>query len=199
MPDLVSRHRTPRRYSDKQQHTHWSTKIVTVGEGWAAGFHNWSMYWDSTTLSLYLDGKQMNSVSIQSAAEPGVPNPFQQKVFMILNQAIGGSNGGDPSKTTFPLTFEVDYVRVYQGGSDWPPAGPPPPPPPAGGAAACMKQCGGSGEAGCCMFTEATGGCDFHGGWHVQGGGGSPGTEAANCYASGSCDGWNPNERCHKG
>jgi beta-glucanase (GH16 family) len=33
---------------------------------------------------------------------------------MLLNLAIGGTNGGDPSKTQFPARFEIDYVRVYQ-------------------------------------------------------------------------------------
>jgi hypothetical protein len=33
---------------------------------------------------------------------------------MVLNLALGGMNGGDPSLTAFPNRFEVDYVRVYQ-------------------------------------------------------------------------------------
>jgi hypothetical protein len=33
---------------------------------------------------------------------------------MLLNLAIAGTNGGDPSSTTFPARFEVDYVRVYE-------------------------------------------------------------------------------------
>jgi hypothetical protein len=32
----------------------------------------------------------------------------------ILNLAIGGANGGDPSATAFPTRYEVDYVRVFQ-------------------------------------------------------------------------------------
>jgi hypothetical protein len=32
---------------------------------------------------------------------------------MILNLALGGDKGGDPSSTTFPVQFEVDYVRVF--------------------------------------------------------------------------------------
>jgi hypothetical protein len=33
---------------------------------------------------------------------------------MRLNFAVGGMNGGDPSGTTFPQRYEVDYVRIYQ-------------------------------------------------------------------------------------
>ena len=45
-------------------------------------------------------------------------NPFRQPHYMILNLAIGGTNGGDPSKTEFPAKFEIDYVRVYKRRSD---------------------------------------------------------------------------------
>ena len=41
-------------------------------------------------------------------------NPFKQPHYILLNLAIGGDNGGDPSLTKFPKRFEVDYVRVYQ-------------------------------------------------------------------------------------
>jgi hypothetical protein len=41
-------------------------------------------------------------------------NPFQKPHYLLLNLAIGGTQGGDPSNTSFPVRFEVDYVRVYQ-------------------------------------------------------------------------------------
>ena len=41
-------------------------------------------------------------------------NPFREPHYILLNLAIGGTNGGDPSKTEFPARFEADYVRVYQ-------------------------------------------------------------------------------------
>ena len=33
---------------------------------------------------------------------------------MLVNLAIGGINGGDPSATPFPTRYEIDYVRVFQ-------------------------------------------------------------------------------------
>ena len=33
---------------------------------------------------------------------------------ILLNLALGGVNGGDPSKPNYPITYYVDYVRVYQ-------------------------------------------------------------------------------------
>jgi len=41
-------------------------------------------------------------------------NAFKQPHYMLLDLAIGGKQGGDPSETIFPARFEVDYVRVYQ-------------------------------------------------------------------------------------
>jgi hypothetical protein len=41
-------------------------------------------------------------------------NPFLAPHALRLNLAVGGPQGGDPSRTTFPQRYEVDYVRVYQ-------------------------------------------------------------------------------------
>jgi len=42
-------------------------------------------------------------------------NPFLDRpIYLLLNQAIGGQNGGDYSKTEFPIYFYIDYVRVWQ-------------------------------------------------------------------------------------
>jgi beta-glucanase (GH16 family) len=56
-----------------------------------------------------LDDKLVYSYTITST-NPYTGNPF----YMLVNLAIGGQNGGDPSGTTFPITYLVDYVRVYQ-------------------------------------------------------------------------------------
>jgi beta-glucanase (GH16 family) len=40
---------------------------------------------------------------------------FHQPFFLLLNLAVGGDWPGDPdSKTRFPATMEVDYVRILQ-------------------------------------------------------------------------------------
>jgi hypothetical protein len=35
-------------------------------------------------------------------------------VYILLNQAVGGTQGGDPAETEFPVRFLVDYVLVWQ-------------------------------------------------------------------------------------
>jgi len=81
--------------------------------GWTKKFHVWRMDWNKDSISLFLDDQLLNSVLISQTVNPDGFNPFLQPHYILLNLAIGG-NGGDPSKTRFPMKYEVDYVRVYQ-------------------------------------------------------------------------------------
>jgi beta-glucanase (GH16 family) len=93
----------------------WQSIYRTVDARWAGGFHIWTMVWDSTKIDLYIDTVLQNHYSLSAAdgTGPGGTNPFRQPMYMILNQAIGGTAGGDPSGTTFPVDFRVDWVRVH--------------------------------------------------------------------------------------
>jgi beta-glucanase (GH16 family) len=83
---------------------------------WASKFHVWRMDWDETGIRLYVDDQLLNNVSLQETINQNGSgtNPFKQPHYILLNLALGGDNGGDPSKTTFPRRFDIDYVRVYQ-------------------------------------------------------------------------------------
>jgi beta-glucanase (GH16 family) len=101
--------------------TRWTAKwdgsskaIASLGANWSSNFHIWRMDWDDQNINLYLDDALMNGVPLSSMLNSDGTSPFKQKVYMILNLAIGGDNGGDPSSTTFPVQYEVDYVRVFQ-------------------------------------------------------------------------------------
>ncbi|WP_221452656.1 glycoside hydrolase family 16 protein [Mucilaginibacter sp. FT3.2] len=84
--------------------------------GWSKKFHTWRMDWDETSISLYVDDQLLNHVELKDLVNQDGSgfNPFKQQHYILLNMAIGGDNGGDPSGTPFPKRFEVDYVRVYQ-------------------------------------------------------------------------------------
>jgi beta-glucanase (GH16 family) len=84
------------------------------GAKWAKEFHVWSMEWDAKDINLVLDGKLMTHFNVADDDEPGKDNAFRHPHYILLNQALGGTNGGDPSKTEFPVRLEVDWVRVYQ-------------------------------------------------------------------------------------
>lgn len=84
---------------------------------WDDKFHIWRMDWDEKSIKLYLDDQLLNTIDLTKTINPRgheIRNPFHQKHYLLLNLAIGGKAGGDPSKTKFPTQYEIDYVRVYQ-------------------------------------------------------------------------------------
>lgn len=86
------------------------------GSTWSSLFHTWRMDWDEKGISLFLDDQLLNHVDMEQLENRDGSgfNPFKQPHYMLLNVAVGGDNGGDPSQTIFPSRFEVDWVRVYQ-------------------------------------------------------------------------------------
>jgi beta-glucanase (GH16 family) len=93
------------------------TKPITEFDAdWSSKFHVWRMDWDEDSIRLYVDDKLLNEVDLSKTINKDKEgkNPFRQPHYLLLNLAIGGTNGGDPAKTEFPARFEVDYVRVYQ-------------------------------------------------------------------------------------
>jgi beta-glucanase (GH16 family) len=89
-----------------------SQPLASLGATWSSQFHLWAMEWNATDVNLYLDDKLVYDFKISriaAGANPYTGNPF----YMIVNLAIG-ANGGDPSSVAFPMTYKVDYVRVYR-------------------------------------------------------------------------------------
>jgi beta-glucanase (GH16 family) len=82
------------------------------GSTWSTQYHLWAMEWSATDVDLYLDDKPVYDFKVSratSGTNPYTGNPF----YILVNLAIG-ANGGDPTTTTFPMAYEVDYVRVYR-------------------------------------------------------------------------------------
>jgi beta-glucanase (GH16 family) len=89
------------------------SEITGKDRKWDKKFHIWTMDWNKDSIRLFLDGKLLNSTPVSETVNPDGFNPFLQPHYLLLNLAIGGA-GGDPSRSSFPLRYEVDYVRVYQ-------------------------------------------------------------------------------------
>lgn len=89
------------------------SKFLREDPQWPEKFHIWKMDWTEDYIRLFLDDKLINEVDLSKTTNPDGFNPFHQPHYILLNLAIG-SNGGDPSDTSFPRRYEVDYVRVYQ-------------------------------------------------------------------------------------
>lgn len=94
--------------------------VSDFGPGWADQFHVWRMEWTPEYIHLYVDDVLMNTTNLSQTINGSISNirnPFHQGHYILLNHAIGGNSGGDPSNTTFPARYEIDYVRVYQLGN----------------------------------------------------------------------------------
>ena len=94
-------------------HKNQKTAIKTITDCTIA-FHNYTLEWSPSELNFYID-----SVLYLTA-----PNehlgwtkwPYDQRNFLLLNLAIGGSWGGinGIDYSQFPDSMTVDYVRVYK-------------------------------------------------------------------------------------
>jgi len=99
--------------STKTPFSHFTAK----DPDWANKYHIWRMDWTSRYIKLYLDNELLNTIDVATTINANGTNPFHQAQYLLLNLAIGGINGGDPAQTPFPITYAVDYARVYQENS----------------------------------------------------------------------------------
>ncbi len=90
------------------------TYFLAKDAAWVSKFHIWRMDWTESGIKIFLDDELVNEVSLSETRNPDGFNPFQQPHYLLLNLAVGGDNGGNPRVSTASITYEVDYVRVYQ-------------------------------------------------------------------------------------
>lgn len=86
------------------------------GTSWAESYHVWTWDWTPDRIRLFLDGTLLNDYDVADAdgTGPGGENPFRRSGYVLLNQAIGGTAGGDPSGTSFPVRYYVDWIRHWE-------------------------------------------------------------------------------------
>lgn len=79
-------------------------------------FHTYALEWDATEIRWYVDGVLFAMRNTWYSSGGSFPAPFDQHFYILLNVAVGGNWPGSPNASTvFPVTMEVDYVRVYSG------------------------------------------------------------------------------------
>jgi beta-glucanase (GH16 family) len=82
----------------------------TIGSAFADAFHTFTIDWEPTAVTWYVDGVQYSRHTSSEVSNWVFNHPF----FMLLNVAVGGAWPGSPnSSTVFPQTMTIDYVRVY--------------------------------------------------------------------------------------
>jgi beta-glucanase (GH16 family) len=90
-------------------------EFLEKDKDWHKKFHVWSMSWDENYIKIYIDQELIHETNLNEVQNPDNKNPFagDNKFYILLNLALG-SNGGEPISSELPITYEVDYVRVYQ-------------------------------------------------------------------------------------
>ena len=90
--------------------------IASFSPKWSDDFHVWRMDWDEREIALFVDGQLLNKVDLAKTVnqDGSGTTPFHEPQYILVNLAIGGTQGGDPSATAFPLRLEVEYIRIYQ-------------------------------------------------------------------------------------
>ncbi|MFK8054311.1 MAG: family 16 glycosylhydrolase [Woeseiaceae bacterium] len=79
-------------------------------------FHTYAIEWDATEIRWYVDDVLYATQNQWSSTAAAYPAPFDQNFYIIFNVAVGGNLPGSPDATTvFPVTMDVDWVRVYSG------------------------------------------------------------------------------------
>ena len=99
----------------------WPNNVFTGNEyivptDTTAEFHTYALEWDEAELRWYVDDVLYAMQNSWSTTAAPFPAPFDQPFYILLNVAVGGNFPGPPNAgTAFPVTMEVDYVRVYSG------------------------------------------------------------------------------------
>jgi beta-glucanase (GH16 family) len=85
-------------------------------EGITLDFHEFAFDWSKDEIEFFIDKK---SFAKYSRFDEGYTTdetgwPYDKPYYLILNQAIGGSWGGEVKESDYPSPFLIDYVRYYE-------------------------------------------------------------------------------------
>ena len=94
----------------------FTSVTYTPSESVTDSFHTYAIEWDATEIRWYFDDTLYAVQNNWFSSAAPFPAPFDQPFHILLNVAVGGNLPGVPNaNTVFPVTMEVDYVRVFTG------------------------------------------------------------------------------------
>jgi len=88
--------------------------LFPSGQAVNTAFHNYGIIWSPDKIQFFVDDPTKPFFTTTPNSLPsGDVWPFNQPVFVLLNEAIGGTLGGSITGLTNPGPMTVDYVRWY--------------------------------------------------------------------------------------
>jgi len=103
-------------YGGQSPNNVYSGEQYAVATDVTTDFHVFALEWDEAEIRWYVDGILFAVRNTWSTTAAPFPAPFNKPFYILLNVAVGGNFPGSPTASTvFPVTMEVDYVRVYSG------------------------------------------------------------------------------------
>jgi beta-glucanase (GH16 family) len=75
-------------------------------------FHSYQMHWTADEIAMAIDGVVYYRYTNPRSGKARWP--FDAPQYLLLNLAIGGVLGGTVDDSIFPVTMEIDHVRIWQ-------------------------------------------------------------------------------------
>ncbi|HAK58646.1 MAG TPA: glucan endo-1,3-beta-D-glucosidase [Lachnospiraceae bacterium] len=110
-------------YGEPHKETQGTYNTPSGEKDFYEDYHNLAVEWVPGRITWYVDGIKYHEARDWFTAKPGddpltFPAPFDQKFYMILNLAVGGSWVGMVDDATIAdmdnQSYSIDYVRAYQ-------------------------------------------------------------------------------------
>jgi len=88
----------------------YTSSRTTTSAGYADGFHTYGVRWTPSEIIWYVDG-----IEVGTHTQPQGDNNAYQLMYVIANLAVGGNfNSAPVDPSLFPISYDIDYIRVYQ-------------------------------------------------------------------------------------
>lgn len=78
------------------------------------GMNVYAMEWTPERIDLFFNGENYFSAPTASFKKDMAESPFDRPMVLLINLAIGGSWGRAVDDSALPMTYKIDWVRVYQ-------------------------------------------------------------------------------------
>lgn len=75
-------------------------------------FHTYTATWTSSEISIGVDNRSY--FTYKNPGKGTASWPFNTRHYLIINLAIGGDMAGAVDDSIFPVSMDIDYVRVYK-------------------------------------------------------------------------------------